>query len=340
MKLGLYANGRKELPLGEMLAYAHGLGIQMIEIACGEESGVAHCDPKQLLADDSALAEFQEAFRRNDLEISALSCHGNPISPNKDTARLSDECMRNAVLLAEKIGLDTICCFSGCPGDHEGAKYSNWITVNWPMDYAEVYRWQWEEVLIPYWKDFASFARLHGVTRIALELHPGQMCYNPQTVKRLRRAVGDEIGVNLDFSHLLWQRMDPVTVIEEIKGFIYHMHAKDIGFQEQEIKANGYITTDFFDDRLSRPWNFRTVGYGHDMFFWKNIFAALNRAGYDYVASIEMECELMDKQQGIEKAVAFLKDALIFDEKEGSINWIKGVKESKGKLYEKYGIQE
>ena len=64
-----------------------------------------------------------------------------------------------------------------------------------------------------YWKDFTAFAAGHGIEHIALELHPGQMCYNPETVKRLRADVGsDLIGVNLDFSHLLWQRMDPILV--------------------------------------------------------------------------------------------------------------------------------
>jgi len=338
MKLGLYSNGRKDISLEEMLSYASGLGIQMIEIGCGEEAGFAHCNPKELLEDEAKLADFLAAFEKYQLGISALSCHGNPVSPNKDTAFFSDECMRNAVLLAEKIGLDTICCFSGCPGDHEGAKYSNWITVSWPLDYAEVYRWQWEEVLIPYWKNFTSFARLHGVTKIALELHPGQMCYNPASLKKLRTAVGNEIGVNLDFSHLLWQRMTPNAVINELKNCIYHMHAKDIGFQEEKIKKNGYITTHYFDENEKRPWNFRAMGYGHDMYFWKNIFAELQRTGYDYVASIEMECELMNRQQGIEKAVPFLKEAILPDCENGT-RWIDQVKTNKQELYDKFQIK-
>ena len=69
--------------------------------------------------------------------------------------------------------------------------------------------WQWNEVLIPFWKKMVEFARSHGVTRIALEMHPGFMVYNPATLLRLREAVGPEIGANFDPSHLIWQGMDP-----------------------------------------------------------------------------------------------------------------------------------
>ena len=327
MKLGLYANGRKKFSFEQMLEFAAATGIEMVELACGEESGFAHCVPKELLADEGKLQEFKDMLAKYGLGISALSCHGNPISPNKDIAALSDESMRNAVLLAEKLGLDTICCFSGCPGDHPGAKYSNWVTLAWPLDYSEVYKWQWEEVLIPYWTDFAAFARAHGVGKIALELHPGQMCYNPASLKKLRAAVGDEIGVNLDFSHLLWQGMEPIAVIDELAGCIYHMHGKDIGFDRQKVRENGLINTSFFHKRAERSWNFRTVGYGHDAFFWKNIMARLERVGYDNVVSIEAECEIFDRKQAIRKAAAFLKDIMVRPSDEAT--WIEDVRRSR-----------
>lgn len=325
MKLGLYANGCKAEPLEAMLAFAAENRIEMVELGCGDEAGFAHCQPTELLQDEKMLQAFQSQFRKFDIGISALSCHGNPISPDKATASRSDTAMRNAVLLAKRLGLDTICCFSGCPGDHLGAKYPNWITTGWPLDCAEAYQWQWDEVLVPYWKDFAAFARENGVTRIALELHPGQMCYNPASLLKLRALAGEEIGVNLDFSHLLWQGMEPVAVINELRDCIYHMHGKDIGFDEQKVREDGLITSRYFDAPMERSWNFRTMGYGHDDFFWKNIFAQLRKIGYDYVVSIEAECELLDRKQSIQKSARFLREALIFSSKE--ITWVESVRQ-------------
>ncbi len=68
------------------------------------------------------------------------------------------------------------------------------MTCPWPDDFSQILEYQWNEVLIPYWKEKAAFAREHGVHRIALELHPGFCVYNTKTLLRLREAVGPEIG--------------------------------------------------------------------------------------------------------------------------------------------------
>ena len=43
--------------------------------------------------------------------------------------------------------------FSGCPGDHDGAKYPNWVTCAWPDEFRDILDYQWNEVAIPYWKE-------------------------------------------------------------------------------------------------------------------------------------------------------------------------------------------
>ena len=66
-------------------------------------------------------------------------------------------------------------------------------------------------MLIPYWEKATKFALEHGVSRIALELHPGFCVYNPEKLMKLREAVGPVIGANFDPSHLVWQGIDPVS---------------------------------------------------------------------------------------------------------------------------------
>ena len=115
MKVGVYTNAFREFPIEEAMRKIQAAGIQMVELGCGEESGFAHCDPQQLLADENKLAAFRGCIADHGLEISALSCHGYPVSPDEATRELSVRSMRNAVLLAEKLGLRNINCFSGCP---------------------------------------------------------------------------------------------------------------------------------------------------------------------------------------------------------------------------------
>ena len=130
--------------------------------------------------------------------------------------------------------------FSGCPGDCETSKYPNWAVATWPEDYEKIRRWQWEEKLIPYWKKAGAFAKAHHV-RVALEIHPGFCVYNVPTVLRLREAVGDAVGANLDPSHLFWQGVDPVAAVHALRGCIYHFHAKDTYIDPYNTAVNGVL---------------------------------------------------------------------------------------------------
>mgnify|MGYP004616611237 FL=1 len=203
MKLGVFTCLLGNLPFEQALEYFKSKGIEMVEIGCGGYPGNSHANPEELLSDPKKLEDFKALIKKYDMEISALSCHGNPVHPNKKLAAEYDKTIRDTILLAEKLGLDRINTFSGCPGDHDGAKYPNWVTCPWPTDFSEILEYQWNDVLIPYWKDLVAFAKAHGVNKIGLELHPGFCVYNTQSLLKLREAVGPEIGANLDPSHLI-----------------------------------------------------------------------------------------------------------------------------------------
>ncbi len=314
MKLGVFTTLLSNLPLEEALKYFKSLGIEMIEIGCGGFPGNAHADPEILLNDEGKLNEFKALIEKYGMQISALSCHGNPIHPDKATAAAFDKAMRNTVLLAEKLGIHQINTFSGCPGDCEESKHPNWVVCPWPDDFTEVLNWQWNEVLIPYWKDFVAFSKSHGVDKIALELHPGFCVYNTESLMKLRNAVGPEIGANFDPSHLIWQGMDPVACIREMGDAIFHFHAKDTKIDKYNTMVNGVLDTKSYGDEINRSWIFRSVGYGNDYSYWKDMISALRMVGYDYAISIEHEDSLMSQNEGLTKAVNFLKDVIISEE--------------------------
>lgn len=323
MKLGVLTNLMANLPLDEALKYFSSLGIQMVEIGCGGYPGNAHANPAVLLNDDAKLQEFKDTIAKYNMEISALSCHGNPVHPNKEIAASFDKDIRDTILLAEKLGIHQINTFSGCPGDSENSKYPNWVTCPWPEDFSEILEWQWNEVLIPYWKDLVDFAKAHGVNKIALELHPGFCVYNTHSLLKLRHAVGPEIGANFDPSHLIWQGMDPVACIRELgkEGAIFHFHAKDTRVDKYNTAINGVLDTQHYGDEIHRSWVFRSCGYGNDSLYWKDIISALRMVGYDYAISIEHEDSLMSQNEGLTKAVEFLKSVITFEDKMSGMWW-------------------
>lgn len=321
MKLGVFNPILAGMCFEDAMKYLADSGVQAVEIGCGGFPGKAHCDPAVLLNDEAALEHFKAVLEKNHLEISALSTHGNAVHPDPAIAKQFHDDFVGAVLLAEKLGVKRIITFSGCPGGSPEDKTPNWVTCAWPDDFPKILDYQWNEVLIPYWRETSAFAAAHGIEKIAFEMHPGFCVYNPETLMKLRNAVGPLIGANFDPSHLFWQGIDPVAAIRYLGDAIYFFHAKDTKIDPINCPVNGVLDTKNFTDELHRSWIFRSVGYGHDYTVWRDIVSNLRLVGYDDVLSIEHEDSLMTPTEGLQKAISFLKEVLIFDAKNTDVFW-------------------
>ena len=322
MKLGVFTVLLGGISLDETCKFLSERGVQMVEIGCGGFPGKAHCDAEALLQDDKKCREFLDTIHKYGLQISALSAHGNMLHPNPEIAAGFENDLNNAILLAEKLGVPVVNTFSGCPGGSPDDKMPNWVTCSWPTDFADILEYQWNDVLIPYWKEKAAFARAHNVHKIALELHPGFCVYNTRTLLRLREAVGPEIGANFDPSHLIWQGMDVCACIRTLgkAGALFHFHAKDTKIDPINVGLNGVLDTGHYGNELERSWIFRTVGYGNGAEFWNAVASELRMDGYEYAVSIEHEDSLMSNREGLCKAIDFLKQTLIFEDR-GEMFW-------------------
>jgi sugar phosphate isomerase/epimerase len=313
VKLGVFSVVFADLPFEEMLDRVSSLGLDAVELGTGNYPGNAHCDPDVLLGDAAKQRALLDEVEQRGLTISALSCHGNPLHPDEAFARNSHETWRKTAQLAVELGIDVVITFSGCPGDGADATRPNWVTCAWPPDYVEILEWQWAERAIPYWTEEARFARETGLTKIALEAHPGFLVYNPETALRLREAAGEEIGVNFDPSHFVWQGIDPLEAVRVLgrAGAIFHVHAKDVYLDRANIRRNGVLDTKHYGRFDERSWSFRSVGYGQDEKFWRDFVSGLRMVGYDGVLSIEHEDGLASVSEGIEKAVGVLRSVLL-----------------------------
>ncbi|MFC0472175.1 sugar phosphate isomerase/epimerase [Halalkalibacter kiskunsagensis] len=319
MKLGVFLTLFRSYTLEEALVIVSKRGIKTVEIATGGYVGNHHLKPAEILGNQEKIDEVKNLLKKYDIEISALSCHGNPLHPNEEIATEHHEDFKNTVLLAKELGVDTVVNFSGCPGESETSQRPVWITCPWPTDFSEIVQWQWEEKVIPYWIEMGKFTREHGI-KVAVEPHPGFVVYNTETLLELRKVAGDNIGANFDPSHLFWQQMDPVEGIVKLDQIIYHFHAKDTVINKRNTEINGVLDTKTYRDIANRSWVFRTVGYGHGEDTWKGIISALRMVGYHGAISIEHEDGLMSIEEGFEKAVSFLENILITDDA-GEMYW-------------------
>jgi sugar phosphate isomerase/epimerase len=320
MKLGAFTALFADQDLNTTLDILQAIGFEAVEFYAGALAPPSHCDPDILLNSRTALDRFTDSLKKHDMTLSMLNVSGNPINPDEATARRHHEAFEKGVRLAEKLGIDGLIVFSGCPGGSPGDRTPNWVTCPWPEEYPAILAYQWNDVLIPYWQKAARFAADHGVIKLAFEMHPGFCVYNPESLLKLRAAVGSAIGANFDPSHLIWQGVQPDKAIRALDQAIFHVHAKDTRVFEDHVAVNGVLDPKHYGQLSDRAWVFGTVGYGQPEPVWRRIIDALAIIGYNHVISIEHEDALMSKREGLEKAYHFLH-RLMIAEKPGAMWW-------------------
>jgi sugar phosphate isomerase/epimerase len=310
--IGVFDPVFDDLSLEEMLDKFSALGIEAVEIGTGGYPGTKHCPIAELLADPAKAQAWKKRFEDRKILVGALSCHGNPVHPDPKLAARDDQYFRNSVLLAERLEVPVIVGFSGCPGGSPADKMPNWATYRWPPEFDQTLKYQWNEKVIPYWKQAVEFARAHGVRKIALEMHPNFVVFNPKSLMKLRNAVGEEIGANCDLSHLFWQGCDPVEVIHYLgkQGALYHAHMKDTVIVKDVAARFGVLN--FPEEPEEKPTDgsvyFRAVGYGHGAHLWKDVVKAYMDVGFQGIMSIENEDPILTGEVGVERALYVLKN--------------------------------
>jgi sugar phosphate isomerase/epimerase len=318
VRVGVFTPLLSQMPLEDVLKKLKSLDIHTVELGTGNYPGDPHCK-LSMLKNKTELKDFKAKLDDYGVSISALSCHGNALHPDRERARHDAEVSRQTVLLAEKLGVPMVIDFSGCPGDSPNSKWPNWVTCPWPPDYLEILKWQWDKVVTPYWTKHGKFAADHGV-KIAIEMHPGFVAYSPETMLKLREIAGPAVGCNYDPSHMFWQGIDPIAAIRVLGDSIFHVHAKDTQIYERNLPTTGVLDTKSYTDERNRAWIFRTCGYGHGEGWWREFISTLRMFGYDYVLSIEHEDSLMSPEEGLTKAAAFL-NGIVIREQPGAAWW-------------------
>ncbi|MBZ9974083.1 MULTISPECIES: sugar phosphate isomerase/epimerase [unclassified Mesorhizobium] len=309
MKIGMITDSLGDLSFDEMLAASAELGLQTLEFACGNWSSAPHIDLQAMLASAAARKEFVAKIRDHGLTIAALNCSGNPLHPGPQ-GKVHHGVTQDTIRLAGLMEIDRVVMMSGLPGG-PGDANPNWIVTDWPPECLKIQRYQWEERIIPYWRDLVAFSNNLGIHKLCVELHGHQAVYNVQTLFKLRDAVGETVGANYDPSHPLWMGADPIAGIRTLGSAIYYVHAKDIRVEPIVAAMDGTLDPRPPHLYAERAWNYITLGYGHGETWWRQFCTALKQVGYDDVLSIEHEDMMLTPMEGMRKSVALLRNVAI-----------------------------
>lgn len=310
MKLGIVTDSLGAYPFEEMLRKVSLKGIECLELTTGGWSCAPHLDLDLLLSSKELRSDYIKKINDFGLTIGALNCSGNQLAPNSKGEK-DKITVEKTLQLANELGVSKLVMMSGLPGGSCEDTTPTWITTSWPPENLEIENWQWNERVLPYWYSLVKKAKEYGIKQIALENHGCQAVYNDETLIRLRDNVGQMIGMNLDPSHLFWMGGDPMQMVRNLEGMIYHVHAKDVRIENGKCSGNGLLDTKTIDRWKDRSWNYVALGYGHDLLWWKTFFSTLIKSGYDDLVSLEMEDMSMSPEVGIDKSLDVLKLSMI-----------------------------
>jgi sugar phosphate isomerase/epimerase len=319
MRIGVFSVIFQQLPFEQTLDKILSYGATAVEIGTGGLPGAAHCNLDELLESAEKRKDYLKAVESRGMLISAFSAHWDPIGPDKKIAAASDELLQKSIRLAEMLGVPVVNGMSGLPAGSATDQMPNWVTCPWPPHFTEMLDYQWNRVGIPYWQKTARYAEEHHV-KIGIEMHPGMLIYNVETMLRMREACGPTLGCNFDPSHLFWNGVEPVAAIRKLGDAIVHVHGKDCFVDPYNVSVNGCNDHKPYTDIPHRSWTFRTIGYGHDLKVWKDIISALRMVGYDHVISLEHEDGMMSFDEGVKKGLDTLKQVVTV-ESPGEMFW-------------------
>jgi sugar phosphate isomerase/epimerase len=292
-----------------MLDAAAARGVGQIEACAGGHIPTHHYDPVELAGDESALRRFRASLEERGLRLCSFACHGNPLHPDPARAASDHADFVATCRLAAELEVTHVSLLAGLPAGAPGDTAPNWIINSSFPGLDAVYRWQWEERVLPYWRAAAAIADDHGVT-LCIEPHSADVVYNTQTFTRLREEIGATVAMNFDPSHLWWQGIDPIAMVDAVGDAIETCHVKDALIDRRRIARDGALSPRSYDRWDERPWVFSTPGYGHSELFWRRLVVALRRAGYSGTLSIECEDPFLSPDDTLDKSADVLRRAL------------------------------
>ncbi|GAA4678336.1 sugar phosphate isomerase/epimerase family protein [Frondihabitans cladoniiphilus] len=326
MKLGVYNAIQHDRPLSEALTIIGDLGLTGIELNSGGFLPPVHIPNIDEIATSKAAAdEYLRVFEGTGVEIAGLNCNGNPLHPNRVIGDVHAADIRTSILAAANLGQTRVVTMSGLPGGSPTEQHPNWQVNAWNSASLDMIDRQFD-VAVAFWKEIDQLARDNGV-KVALELHPQNLVFNPAGIRRLVEQGGlTNIGVELDASHLFWQQMDPVAVVRNLGPLVFHAAAKDVRINPAAA-INGVLDNSFrkLDPSEKRTnlggdewanewpkesaWDFVALGKGHDTAYWTEFLRALREVDPDIAVNIEHEDVSLGAIEGLEIAAGVLKDA-------------------------------
>lgn len=292
MKLGIVSAIYDGYTFEEMINSVSKNGYECVEVACWPQgkaerryAGVSHIDV------DNTSKEYidyvKNYCKERNVEISSLAFYPNTLDGDLEKRKANVEHLKKVINMSALMGVNMVTTFIG--RDQTKSVEENLELV--------------KEV----WTDIIRFAEEKGV-KVAIENCPmlfgrdqwpgGQNLF---TTPKLWREIfkilnSDNLGINYDPSHFVWQQIDYVKPLYEFKDKVFHVHFKDIKVYKDRLDNVGIMAypLEYMSPKLP--------GLGD--VDWGKYVSALTDIGYDSFACVEVEDKAFEgSKEAIEKSI-------------------------------------
>ena len=299
MKLGILTAPFPDTKLIDVANWSASVGFEELEIACwpsvGDDArryaGTSHIDVDGLTK--TKAREIVGAIKEKGISISGLGYYPNPLHSEAAHRERVIGHLKKVISAAGMMGVPVVNTFVG--GDRAVSVDQNW------------------ERATQVFPDIITHARDSGV-KLAFENCPmifskdewpggHNIAYAPKIWRRIFESWGDDVGMNYDPSHLVWQMIDQARFIKEFGSRMVHVHAKDLMIDRDGLYENGIMS-------VGIGWQVpRMPGLGDVN--WAEIFAGLYRAGYDGSVIIEHEDRTFEgTDENVKRGFLLARDVL------------------------------
>jgi len=307
----LFTGQWADLDIETVCRKARDFGYDGLELACWGN----HMEIDR--ADDAYCASRKKMLEKYGLKLFAISTHlvGQAVcdqiderhksilpayvwgdgDPEGVRQRAAKEVIATAHV-AKRLGIKTVNGFTGSsiwPYIYSFPPVTSEMIDKGYKDFAR----RWKPILDEYQKAGIKFA---------LEVHPTEIAFDIVTAERALQAIDHHpaFGFNYDPSHMGYQGVDYVEFLYRFRERIFHVHMKDVYWNEHPGTIGVFGGHVAFGD-YRRNWNFRSVGRGDIQF--EEIIRALNDIQYKGPLSVEWEDSAMEREAGAEESCDYVK---------------------------------
>ena len=215
------------------------IGFTCAEVACWPAgkaerryAGVSHIDVARVLEDEAYKAHILDYAKEKGVEISSLAFYPNTMDGDLEKRAAVVAHLKTVIRASAALGVNMVTTFIGRDQTR---------TVEENL-----------ELVQQVWPPIIALAEELGV-KIAIENCPmlfgrdqwpgGQnLMTTPEIWKKVFALLNsDNLGINYDPSHFVWQQIDYIAPVYEFKDKIFHVHFKDIKMYPEKLARVGVM---------------------------------------------------------------------------------------------------